>query len=229
MPGTSDADIAPLIERALDAIDADESTVAAELVEQIASALDPADAQRLHVEGMLAWASGDIEGAASKLTAAVDADADQARIYFDCAELMLSTGLDLDVAEASLRTILGREGLDPSRADLGKILLAQVCLEQPDPDAEEALELLESVGSEGKSEVFWTSTKAAALLDLGRSDDAIHLLESASASPEAAGDPDVHYQLGVCYALAGRGEQAVKAMICASASRRCSRAFRSLS
>jgi tetratricopeptide (TPR) repeat protein len=56
------------------------------------------------------------------------------------------------------------------------------------------------------------STKAAALLEQGNGEAAIHLWEQAAADPEAASDPDVHYQLGICYALTGRGEQAVAAM-----------------
>ena len=201
-----------LLERALEAIDADELGPAQKLVEQAAAKLDASDPRLLHLQGMQAWAEGEIEEAARALTRAVDADPAEFRIYLDCAELMLSTGMDLDVAEASLRAVLARGGLAQADSDQATILLAQVCLEQVDVDAEEALELLGSTSAEVQSDAYWISTKAAALLELGRGEEAIALWERAAADPEAASDPDVHYQLGICYAATGRGEQAVAAM-----------------
>ena len=200
------------IERALEAIDADERKQAQQLVEQVVDALGADDPRALHLRAMFAWSEGDIEDAAKWMTNAVDAGGVAHRVYVDCAELMLSTGLDLDVAEAALRAALQQEGLAEAEADQAKILLAQVCLEQVDADAEEALEILASVGDTTQRDPYWISTKAAALLELERGNEAIELWQQAVADPEAAEDPDVHYQLGICYALTGRGEQAVAAM-----------------
>lgn len=206
------SEISLKLEAALEAIDSDEVEKAQVLVKELIASLDALDPRLLHVQGMYAWAEGEIEEAASKLTSAVDADPKGEQVYFDCAELMLSAGLDLDVAEASLRVIVAREGLAEARADQAKILLAQVCMEQVDADPDEAIELLDAVSEATKMDVYWVSIKAAVLLDLERSDEAIKLLESTSSDPEAAKNPEVHYQLGICYALAGRGEQAVEAM-----------------
>jgi tetratricopeptide (TPR) repeat protein len=200
------------IENALEAIDRDEMGSAKKLIADASEELTADDARLLHLQAMLSWAQGDIEEAARMITEAVDAGPSGFRIYVDCAELMLSTGIDLDVAEASLRAVLDRGDLGEGEADQAKILLAQVCLEQVDVDAEEALELLASASESVKSDPYWISTKAAALLEMGRGEDAIALWERAVADPEAASDPDVHYQLGICYAATGRGEQAVAAM-----------------
>lgn len=198
--------------QAREAVERDEPEAARAIAERLASAVGSDDARLVHLEGMLAWVEGDIEVASSKLLAAADAGPEDPQIFIDCAEFNLATGLDIDAGEACLRALLGRESLNEDTADEARITLAQCRLEHPDPDPEEALEILEGLSDGGASTPLARSTRAAALLDMGRSDDAIALLEAAEVDDPLA-RADLRYQLGVCYAMAGRNDEAVAAMI----------------
>lgn len=200
------------IQRALDAIDRDDVDAARDALDRAAASLGETDPRVLHGRGIYAWAEGDIEEAARMLLEAADAGPEESRIYLDCAELLLDTGLDFDAAESTLHALLQREALDEETRWDAQLMLAQSRLEHPQADPEEALELLDAV-PEARREADWRSLRAATYLDLGRASEAVQLLEASAADPAVEVDPDLQYQLGICYAAAGVADKAVAAMV----------------
>ncbi len=204
-----DAATAAQIERALQAIEEDAFERAGKVIEALSEQLGESHPRVAHLRGLSAWAQGELETAAAALLEAADGQSDDAQICLDCAELHLAAGLDIDAAEATLNALLSHEGLAVDAADEARILLAQCRLENAEPDPEETLELLDACSAKAKASPVARSTRAAALVDLERTDEAIALLE-AEARPD---DADLQYMLAFCYDAAGRDEDAALARI----------------
>ncbi len=160
----------------------------------------------LHLRGLLAWADGDLEHAAGFLMQAADQGPNDAVIYLDCAELLR---LDEPAeAEAAIRTMLDLDDLAEEDADQGRLILAQIRLD--DDDAEEALELLDEVVAL-KSHPYYLATRAAVLLAMDKAGEAATLLEQAiEKEPE---DPDLVYQLGITRYAGGELDASREAML----------------
>src|SRR5690606_15527411 len=87
MPSSSDG--LDQIQRALDAIDHDDVAAARDALERASAILGETDPRVLHGRGIYAWAEGEIESASALLLEAADGAPKEARIYLDCAELLL--------------------------------------------------------------------------------------------------------------------------------------------
>lgn len=153
----------------------------------------------LHAKGLVAWAEGDLEHAAGFLLQATDLKPSDPTIWLDAAELLTSVpDADLGEAESLVRELLERTDLAAQSRDEGHIMLANIRLEDDDP--EEALEVLSEVKTLRETAVYRT-THAAALFSLGRTDAAIAELEAAvKDEPE---ETELRYQLGVFKQQAG--------------------------
>ncbi|MCA9634717.1 MAG: tetratricopeptide repeat protein [Myxococcales bacterium] len=198
-----------VIRRGLDAIDAEDLGAAQEALDEASRLAGENHVQVLHLAGMLAWAEGRIDNAAGYLMQAVDLGSDRAEIYLDCAECLFIHGDDLDEAEAVVRSLLERDDIDEGASNEAKLLLAQIRLDDDDPD--ESLELLHEVSPEMQKHPAYLSTYGAVLMSLGRNDDATAALSEAVA--QAPEDPDLHYQLGLTREAAGDREGAAAAML----------------
>jgi tetratricopeptide (TPR) repeat protein len=198
-----------LIDRGLQAVE-DEDLKGAE------AALDEAQKQAgenhvrvLHLAGLIAWAEGRIENAAGYLQQAVDLKSSHPEIYLDCAECLAAGGNDLGEAESVLRTLLALEGIGEESIDQGKLLLAQIRLD--DDDVDEALEVLDSITEARKGDPVFLSTRAMVLEADGRTEDALaSLVQALEADPK---DPDLHYQLGLIRESQGDTEGARASML----------------
>ncbi|MEE9386623.1 MAG: tetratricopeptide repeat protein [Nannocystaceae bacterium] len=197
------------IERGLSAIESDDLEGAQQALEQALSLGSEDHVGVLHLTGMLAWASGDLESASGYLMQAVDQRPNRPEVYLDCADLLLSTGHELDLAEATIRSMFSVAGDDGKKKAEGQLLLAQIRLEDDDP--EEALEILEEVDPAEREHPSHLSTRGAVLLALDRAAEAASALEEAlRAEPE---DPDLYYQLGVSRHSQGESAKAIDAML----------------
>ena len=153
----------------------------------------------LHVKGLVAWAEGDLEHAAGFLLQATDLKPSDPAIWLDAAELLASVpDADLGEAESLVRELLERTDLAAQARDEGHIMLANIRLEDDDP--EEALEVLGEVKTLRETTVYRT-VHATALFALGRTDAAIAELESAV--EDEPDESELRYQLGVFKQQAG--------------------------
>ncbi|MCA9659699.1 MAG: tetratricopeptide repeat protein [Myxococcales bacterium] len=204
-----DQDLDTVIRRGLDAVDAGDIQTALDAVDEAAKHVGENHVRVLHLNGMIAWAEGRVENAAGYLMQAVDLGSELPEIYLDCAECLFIHGDDLDEAEAVVRALLERDGVEEAARDEGRLLLAQIRLDDDDPD--EALELLERVTPDMQGHPAYLSTYGAVMLASGRGDEAVKALEKAvAAAPE---DPDFHYQLGLTREAVGDREGAAAAML----------------
>lgn len=153
----------------------------------------------LHLHGLIAWAKGDLERAAGFLMQSVDLSPKRGEIYLDAAECLMALGQDLDEAEAVVRALLAQTDISADSLDQGRLLLAQIRLE--DDDAEEALEVLDTIRDALKTHPAYLSTRAMVLEAEGHTDQALAALRKAVAGEPD--DPDLHYQLGLLLGLAG--------------------------
>jgi tetratricopeptide (TPR) repeat protein len=198
-----------VIRQGLDALDAEELDAAQAALDEAARLAGENHVQVLHLAGMVAWAEGRIDNAAGYLMQAVDAGSDDPDIYLDCAECLFIHGDDLEEAEAVVRALLEREGLDQEALDEARLLLAQIRLD--DDDADESLELLEEVSAAMHEHPAYLSTYGAVMMALGRNDEAVKALEQAIV--QVPDDADLHYQLGLTREAAGDHAGAGAAML----------------
>lgn len=192
----------------LDAVDALDLDAAKAALAKVSDAAGESSIQVLHLTGMIAWASGDLEHAAGYLMQAADAGPTEPDVYLDCAELELELG-ELDEAEAAIRVMLGMGEAPPEKADEGRLLLAQIRRFDDDPD--EALEILDEIESAVREHPYYHSARATVLLELDRAEEALAEMERAvEAEPE---DPDLHWELGVAASAAGDEVRSRAAML----------------
>lgn len=188
-----------IVDRGLAAVDDDDLKTAEDALEEAARLGGENHVRVLHLAGMVAWAQGRLDQAAGYLMQAADGGPDDARIYLDCAECLLSHDQDLDEAEAAARAVLRLENVDTDSLDQARLLLAQIRLSDDDPD--EALELLEAISPERKSDAAYLSIHGFVLMNSGRTQEAAESLRGAvEADPE---DPDVHYWYGQALEVLG--------------------------
>ncbi|HRI06570.1 MAG TPA: hypothetical protein PKW35_02070 [Nannocystaceae bacterium] len=198
-----------IVRRGLEALDEDDLDAAQRALDDATKLAGENHARVLHLAGMLAWAEGRVDNAAGYLMQAVDQGAEEPEVYLDCAEILFLHGDDLDQAEAIIRSLLERTDLPAEAVDEGRLLLAQIRLDDDDPD--EACELLEQVSAETRDHVAFLSTYGAVMMALGREGDAVHALEKAVAA--APDDADLHYQLGLTRGAVGDHVGAAAAMV----------------
>ena len=199
----------PILRRGLSALDDDDVEVAQQALDEATKLAGENHPRVLHLAGMLAWAEGRVDNAAGYLMQAVDQGAEEPEIHLDCAECLFVHGDDLDQPEAIMRSLLERRDLAQDAQDEARLLLAQIRLDDDDPD--EALELLDQISAETRGHVAFLSTFGAVLMALGREGDAVAALErAAEAAPD---DADIHYQLGLTRGAAGDHAGAAAAML----------------
>lgn len=198
-----------VIRRGLDALDGEDLEAAQAALDEAARLAGENHVQVLHLSGMVAWAEGRIDNAAGYLMQAVDAGNGEPDVYLDCAECLFIHGDDLDEAEAVVRQLLARDDLAQEPLDEARLLLAQIRLDDDDPD--ESLELLEEVSQAMHEHPAYLSTIGAVMMALGRNDEAVKALERAVA--EVPDDADLHYQLGLTREAAGDRQGAGAAML----------------
>ncbi len=178
-----------IIDRGLAALDNDDLGRAKAALEEARKHAGENHVRVLHLSGMVAWAHDELDQATGFLMQAVDAEPNDARIYLDCAECLLLNDQDMDDAEAAARSVLGLKGADPEAVDQARMLLAQIRLQ--DDDVEEALELLDAVSQERKSDPGYLSMYGFVLMNAGRAADAAGTLRRAvEVDPE---DADIRY------------------------------------
>jgi len=203
-----DLEIDALIDRGLAAIDDQELEKASHVLEQAQKLAGPDHTRVLHLEGLLAWASDDLEAAADCFRRAVAKDPSRPEIHLDFAECLFSVE-EIEEAEIQVKTVLALEGVSPEQADEARLLLAQLRLADEDPD--EAFEALEQVAEERKAHPSFLSTRGAVLAAEGRFEEALHDLDRAlEFEPH---DPDLHYQRGIALEQLGRIEESREAMV----------------
>lgn len=183
-----------VIERGLAAIENDDVLAAKAALDDATRQAGENDAGVLHLSGMVAWAEGELDRAVGFLQQAVDQRPAWPSVYLDCAELLLLRGQEPDAAEVSVRAVFELPDADEAIKDEARLLLAQIRLDDDDPD--EALEVLDDTGGRLDAEPSYASTRAAVLMSLQRGAEAAELLEAALRVDD--GDPDLHYQLGIC-------------------------------
>jgi tetratricopeptide (TPR) repeat protein len=202
--------VAAIFERAFAALEdgeTEQATASLEAAKQAGVAVD--DPRYLHLQGLIAWAEGEIDDAATLLEQAVDAGPEDARIYLDAGELLADLD-ELDAAENVFRRLLDRDDLSIETAAEARMLLAQVRLDHFDSDPEEALELLDEVDASLRDDPGYVSLRAAALLQKGDVDQGIALLEQAIARED---DVELRYQLGLACRAHGREAQGLAALL----------------
>ena len=203
-------DVAAIFEQAFAALEdgeTEQATASLEAVKKAGVAID--DPRYLHLQGLIAWAEGEVDDAAMLLEQAVDAGPSDSRIYLDAGELLADLD-ELDAAEGVFRRLLAREDLAVETRGEALMLLAQVRLDHFDSDPEEALELLDQVDATLQQEPSYISLRSAALLHKGDVDQAIALLEQAL---EREDDVEIRYQLGLACRGHGREEQGTAALL----------------
>lgn len=197
-----------IVERGLAAVDADDLDVARRELEAAIAVAGETDPDVLHLSGMLAWASEDVERAMGFLLQSVDAEPKRVEIYLDCAECVFMNGDDLDEAEAVVRAALQLDSAVGQKRDEAHLLLAQIRL--ADDDVDEALESLGSIDEGLHGHPAYLSTHGAVLMAAGKVDEAVEQLKRAV--EQEPDDADLHYQLGVTLRAAGDEPSAVAAM-----------------
>lgn len=196
-----------LLEKVVAAIDADDVDGAQEALDALGAEAGQESPVHSYALGLYAWAAGEWDEAGSRLMNAVDEGLDHPAAYLDCAEFMLDSGHPLEEAEAPLRVLLDRDGIDAAVRDEAMLMLAQVRLE--DDDTEEALEIAEKV--ENKAGQTYFGVRASIAMASGKPDEGVSFMEQAvAADPE---DADAVYHLGIALHLAGRDEESAQAMI----------------
>ncbi|MCA9713968.1 MAG: tetratricopeptide repeat protein [Myxococcales bacterium] len=198
-----------VIDRGLQAVENEDLERAEAALEEAQRLAGENHVRVLHLGGLIAWSEGRLENAAGYLQQAVDLDSNRAEIYLDCAECLAASGNDLQEAEAVLRTLLARDDVDAEAVDQGKLLLAQIRLD--DDDTDEALEILSSISPERQEDPVYLSTRALVLEANGQTEAALTALEQAIVADP--GDPDLHYQLGLVRESNGDLEGARTAML----------------
>lgn len=202
------ADLQAVYREGLDAVDAMELDRAKAALAKVSDLSGESSTPTLHLTGMIAWASGDLEHAAGYLMQAADTGPTEADVYLDCAELELEIG-ELDEAEAAIRVMLGMGEAPPEKADEGRLLLAQIRRFDDDPD--EALEILDEIESAVREHPYYHSARATVLLELDRAEEALVEMERAvKAEPD---DPDLYWELGVAASAAGDQARSRAAML----------------
>lgn len=197
-------DVAAIFEQAFAALeDGEIEQATASLEEALKAGIMADDARYLHLQGLIAWAEGDVDDAAMYLEQAVDAAPDDPRIYLDAGELLADLD-ELDAAEDVFRRLLARDDLSIETTGEALMLLAQVRIDHFDSDPDEAIELLDKVDPSLQQEPGYISLRASALLNKGDADQGIALLEQAIAT---ADDVELRYQLGLACRAHGREEQ----------------------
>ncbi len=203
-------DVAAIFEQAFAALEDEEIEQAKASLEAVKKAGVASDDPRaLHLQGLIAWAEGDVDDAAMLLEQAVEANPDDPRIYLDAGELLADLD-ELETAEGVFRRLIARDDLTIETAAEGRMLLAQVRLDHFDPDPDEALELLDEVDPSLQSDPGYISLRSAALLQKGEVEQGIALLEQALASED---DIELRYQLGLACRAHGREEQGTAALL----------------
>ncbi|MEZ4429840.1 MAG: tetratricopeptide repeat protein [Nannocystaceae bacterium] len=191
-----------VVDRGLTAVEEEDLERALEALDEAQRLVGENHVRVLHLAGLIAWSEGRLENAAGYLQQAVDAGAEQAEIYLDCAECLATSDQDHGEAEAVLRSLLSREGADEEAKDQAHLLLAQLRLE--DDDVDDALDELDAISDARKSDPVYLSTRAMVLAAGGRDEEAAGALERAvELEPD---DADLHYQLALLREL--RGEEA---------------------
>ncbi len=195
-------EIDPLILKGRNALEAEDIDAAGNAVREAEKSLGESDPQVLHLRGLIAWMEGDHERAGGFLLQASDAGPADATIYLDTAEFLYEAGGEADEIEAVLRVMLDMDEIEPELEDQGRVMLAQVRLDDDDPlQALELLDQVETMGETTEGAVYLASVRASVLLALGRNDDAIATLRGGlELAPE---DADIHYQLGVTLDVVG--------------------------
>jgi len=204
----SDA-IDDVIDEGLKAVEAENLDVADEALEKAQGLGGENHVRVLHLHGLIAWAKGEIERAAGFLMQAVDLVPPRGEIYLDTAECLMALGQDLDEAEAVVRTLLQQEAVSADSLDQGRLLLAQIRLEDDDP--EEALEILDTIRETLKKHPAYLSTRAMVLEADGHTEQALEALrEAVKVDPK---DPDLHYQLGLLLGFSGQAGASTASML----------------
>lgn len=202
------SDVDELIDRGLDAVEAEDFDAAERIVDEAGGIAGENHVRVLHLQGVLAWAQGDLEHATGFLMQAVDLAPDRFEIYFDAAECLYLCE-ERSESEAAVRAGLALKGIGELQQAEARRLLAYVRLDDDDP--EEALEVLEQIADSLKDHPVYLAARAAALTDAGRVEEAVPLLEKAvEAEPEDAG---CVYQLAAAYEESGAPDKAVQQML----------------
>ncbi|MCA9700711.1 MAG: tetratricopeptide repeat protein, partial [Myxococcales bacterium] len=195
-------DLSTTLARAFTALEAgDFDAVAAAVAAAREAGMDPDNANLLHLEALLAWATGEIDEAAGLFERALESKPDNPRIYIECAELQADL-MDFDTCEHVLRSLLERDDLELGVELTAEtlLLLAQSRLSHQDPDPDEALELLDQIDESIHDDPAWISVRAAALMGLERNDEGIALLAAAvEREDDAEAGSELLYQLGIAH------------------------------
>lgn len=209
MSDSSQAELAAAVDRGLAAVEALELEDAEDALGDAAQIGGENHPRVLHLAGMIAWAQEDVDRATGFLMQAADQGPDRADIYLDAAECAFVVGDDLDEAEAAVRVAMKLPTIEPRQVEEARLLLAQIRL--ADDDSKSALEQLEEIGEELRHHPAYLSTRGAALMAAGRTDEAVATIEHAiKHEPD---DPDFQYQLAVTLDAAGRHDDARTAML----------------
>ncbi|MCA9683368.1 MAG: tetratricopeptide repeat protein [Myxococcales bacterium] len=208
-------DLSTTLARAFTALEAgDFDAVAAAVAAAREAGMDPDNANLLHLEALLAWATGEIDEAAGLFERALESKPDNPRIYIECAELQADL-MDFDTCEHVLRSLLERDDLELGVELTAEtlLLLAQSRLSHQDPDPEEALELLDQIDESIHDDPAWISVRAAALMGLERNDEGIALLAAAvEREDDAEAGSELLYQLGIAHRELGDEAAACEAL-----------------
>src|SRR5688572_18579313 len=149
------SDVDELIDRGLDAVEAEELENAERILDEAGKLAGENHVRVLHLAGMLAWAQGDLEHATGFLQQAADLAPNRLEIYLDCAECQFLCD-ERSEAEANVRAGLALQGLTDLQKSEADLLLAQLRLADDDPD--EALEVLGGIATELKKHPAYLST-----------------------------------------------------------------------
>lgn len=192
------SDASELLAKGIEAVEEDDFDAADRILDKAGDLLGENHPRVLHLAGLLSWAKGEFSRACGYLLQATDADPGRFEIYLDCAECLFVTG-EITDAEAQVRVALARKGLTDEEDGEAKLLLAQIRL--ADDDADEALELLDSIAEELRGHPAWLSARASALIEAERADDAVKLLDEAV--EKDADNADYRYNLALALEVAG--------------------------
>lgn len=201
------SDIDAILARGKQAIENEDLEAAKKAADEAVRKAGEGHAGVLHLLGLTAWLEDDLEHAAGYLMQATDMGPEDPVIYLDTAELLATEG-ESEEAEAVLRSLLEQSSFTPEQGDEARMLLAQIRLDDDDP--EESLELLDQVQALGEH-AYYRSTRAAVLLALGRTGDAVAELQTAVEAE--SDDADLRYQLGLTLHAAGDESQAREMML----------------
>ena len=204
--------IEAIVRRGLEAVESEDLDGATEALEEGLRVGNENHPELLYLQGMIAWAQGEPARASGYLLQAVDSGATNPQAFLDCAELVLAMGEDVAEAEAALHVMMELDGIGDEYKSEGKLLQAQILLEQEESDPDGALELLEEINVDSvRNRVDFCSTRAAILFELERYDEAYQTLEKFI---ETAGDEStILYQLGSYRREQGQNEKALECML----------------